>query len=422
MYESFLHFLWRFRRFDAAELLTTQGAPLEILHPGEQNSHAGPDFFNARIRIGNTLWAGNVEIHLRASEWYAHRHNTDPAYENVVLHVVLEEDIPVIRPDGERIPCLTLEKRIPGSLLSRFRMLEQERSAIPCRHFWADTPEIVRLNWLDRMSVERLEHKSEQVNRLFQATGNSWDETIYRLLGRYFGLKINTEPFECLTAGLPLNLLLKHRNNRFQLEAMLFGQAGLLPAGGLEDYPRALAKEYHFLSHKYGLKPMPGDVWKFLRLRPANFPTLRIAQFACLLQHAESLASRMLEIRKLKDLETLMNIQLDGYWLEHYHFGKKSLRRPKSLGAGFIHLLAINAVVPFLFCYGKWKGQEAITNLALDLLEQIPPEKNAALSRWRPLVPAPAHARDTQALLQLHQHWCDARKCLQCSIGNALLK
>lgn len=422
MHESFLHFLWRFRRFDAASLLTTQGEPLEILHPGEHNSHAGPDFFNARIRIGNTLWAGNVEIHLRASEWYAHRHEIDPAYENVVLHVVLEEDAPVIRANGDRIPCLELQQRISEKLYSRFRLLEAERSAVPCRHFWTSTPEIVRINWLDRMSVERLEYKADQVNRLLQSAGNNWDETIFRLLGRYFGLKINTEPFECLVSGLPLNLLLKHRNNRFQLEALLFGQAGMLQAGAAEEYPQSLAREYHFLQHKYGLVPMDGGAWKFLRLRPANFPTLRIAQFACLVQRAENLASRIIEIETLKDLEAFFDIQLDGYWLDHYHFGKGSIRRPKSLGSDFVRLLAINAVIPFTFCYGKWKGRESLTELALHLLEQMPPEKNAALAAWDAFAGAPAHARDTQALLQLKQHWCEARKCLECGIGNALLK
>ena len=296
MQESFLHFIWRWRRFDANNLCSTQGRPIEILHPGEWNHDAGPDFFNARLRIGDTMWAGNVELHVRASEWNAHRHSEDTAYDNVVLHVVLEEDQPIVRPNGERIPCLTLQGRIPPQILENYQRLDQDRAWIPCQNFMQNTPDIVRLNWLDRMLVERLEQKITHIQEILYSTGNHWEETFYRILARSFGLKVNVEPFETLARALPLNILTRHKHELKQMEALLFGQAGLLEGAFEEKHPRALAKEYHFLRHKYGLTPMEASQWKFLRLRPANFPTVRLAQFAALLHRSVHLFSQILEV------------------------------------------------------------------------------------------------------------------------------
>jgi Protein of unknown function (DUF2851) len=266
MRESFLHFLWRWRRFDHQNLYTTQGESLEIQYPGEWNTHAGPDFFNARIRLGETIWAGNVEIHLQASEWLAHSHDSDRAYDNVILHVVLEEDQPVLRTTGERIPCLELKGRIPGRILETYQRLEHERAWIPCQNFFSQTPDIVRLNWLDRLLVERLEQKTAAIEAMLERTGNHWEESFYRLLARNFGLKVNAEPFEALARSLPLTIISRHKNNPWQVEALLFGQAGLLEQPMQEDYPNALAREYRFLRHKYQLMPLSAEQWKFLRL------------------------------------------------------------------------------------------------------------------------------------------------------------
>ncbi|MEO6037512.1 MAG: DUF2851 family protein [Saprospiraceae bacterium] len=423
MPESFLHFLWRWRRFDAQNLLTTQGQTLEILQPGEHNTHAGPDFFNARIRIGDTLWAGNVEIHLQASEWLAHKHQEDPAYDNVVLHVVLEEDQPVFRSgDGSRLPCLLLQGRIPPKLLTTYQRLEHERAWIPCASFFAATPDIIRLNWLDRMLVERLEQKTATITELLIATENHWEVAFYRLLARNFGLKVNAEPFEALARLLPLQVLAKHKNSRLQLEALLFGQAGLLGGPFQEAYPQTLAREYRHLAHKYALTPLVASQWKFLRLRPANFPTVRLAQFAALVHQSAHLFSQVLATDGLRSLENLFTAQPADYWRSHYQFGKESRPNSKTLGRDFVQLLIINTVVPVLFHYGRSKGDGEMQTRALRLLEELPAEKNAVLEDWAALGIRAHQAYQSQALLHLKTRYCDAKRCLECGIGNYILK
>ncbi len=423
MPESFLHFLWRWRRFDAHNLLTTAGQSLEILHPGEHNTHAGPDFFNARIRIGDTLWAGNVEMHLQASEWLAHRHQEDPAYDNVVLHVVLEEDRPIQRRSvGSVLPCLVLQGRIPPLLLATYQRLEHERAWIPCEGFFAATPDIIRLNWLDRVLVERLEQKTAAIADLLVTTGNHWEVAFYQLLARNFGLKVNTEPFEALARSLPLPILAKHKNNPLQVEALLFGQAGLLSGIFAEAYPQILAREYRHLAHKYGLTPLTASQWKFLRLRPANFPTIRLAQFAALVHQSAHLFSQTLETDSLRSLENLFAVQPADYWLTHYQFDKVSHPRSKLLGRDFTHLLIINTIVPFLFHYGHTKGNADFQNRALRLLEELPAEENAVLEAWAALGMPARHAYQSQALLHLKTRYCDAKRCLECGVGNFILK
>ncbi|MBL7829365.1 MAG: DUF2851 family protein [Saprospiraceae bacterium] len=422
MQESFLHFLWRFKRFSTTELLTTQGEQLTIIHPGEWNQHAGPDFFNARVRIGQTTWAGNIEIHVCSSEWYQHRHDTDPAYDNVVLHVVLEADKPVIQRSGLDLPCLELKGRIPPNLLAQYRQLNTDREKIPCANFWKNTPDIIRSNWLDRMLVERLEQKTEQVARYLAMTQNHWEEAFYLLLAANFGLKVNVSPFEMLARSLPLKILSRHRHSLFQLEALLFGQAGMLARDFRDSYPRELKKEFHFLRHKYDLDPLPGDQWKFLRLRPSGFPTIRLAQFAALLQHSERLLAIVKEARNLEELEQVFSVKLQGYWVDHYLFEHQSIARVKQTGKGFRQLLIMNAVVPFLFHYGREMHQDTMLKKALDWLEHLPPESNALLDQWASIGAVPCNAFQSQALLQLKTHWCDDKRCLECGIGNALLR
>ena len=422
MRESFLHFLWRWRRFDARDLATTEGLPIDISHPGEWNIHAGPDFFNARLRIGDTRWAGNVEMHLRASEWLAHGHSGDPAYDNVVLHVVWEEDTPILRAGGERIPCLTLKDRTPSGLLEAYQRLEQERSWVPCQPSIGKAPEIVRLNWLDRLAVERLEQKNAAIEEALRATGNHWEEAFYRSLARTFGLKVNAEPFEALARSLPLLTLARHKNDPAQLEALLFGQAGLLDEPCEEEYPQMLAREYRFLKHKYGLASLPASQWKFLRLRPANFPTIRLAQFAALVHRSAHLLSCVLDARNIRELEHLFSATPGEYWNTHYRFGHPSARREKVPGRDFIRLLIINTVVPFLFHYGKVKSQEQYQKRALALLEELPAERNSMIDNWQAMGIKARNAAHSQALIQLKTMYCTPRRCLECAIGTALLK
>ncbi len=412
MREDFLHFLWRWRRFDAHDLRTTEGQPLEILHPGEPNGHAGPDFFNARIRIAETLW----------SDWMAHRHDLDPAYDNVVLHVVLDEDQQLRRGTGEILPCLVLRPRIPPRLLEKYLRLEHERAWIPCEKTVGAVPEIIRHNWLDRLLIERLEQKTSRVAQVVEAAGQHWEEAFYRLLAHNFGLKVNTEPFEALARQLPLRILAKHKDQLFQLEALLFGQAGFLNDRFTDEYPNALAREYRFLQHKYGLSPLHASQWKFFRLRPSGFPTLRLAQFAALIYRSGQLFSELLDARNTAELEALFSIELSAYWHAHFRFDKSSTRHTRALGREFVHLLLINTVAPVLFHYGQVKGQHHLQDRALRLLEELPPEANTIVDGWSALGQRAGTAAQTQALLHLKTQYCDAKRCLECAIGNAILR
>ncbi len=423
MREDFLHFLWRWRRFDVQDLQTTDGQSLEVVHPGEPNTHAGPDFFNARIRIGDTLWAGNVEMHLRASEWLAHGHDTDRAYDNVVLHVVLDEDEPVLRPDGQRLPCLALRSRIPTGLLEQYHRLMHACEWVPCARHLSDVSAIVKVNWLDRLLVERLQEKTNAVARRVAEADGQWEEAFYRQLAHGFGLKINAETFEALARITPLSLLARHGDNRLQLEALLFGQAGLLEDTPTDDeYAQALAREYQFLRHKYQLRPLAVSQWKFFRLRPTSFPTVRIAQLAALLHRTPRPFAAVLAASEAGDVEQLFDVEAGPYWRTHYRFGKTSPARSKPLSQHFVHLLLINTVAPFLFHFGQSRAISEHQDQALRLLDTLPPEGNAVLERWTALGLKPQNAAQAQALLHLKTRYCQAQRCLTCAIGTALLR
>lgn len=422
MKEDFLHYLWRLRNFDHTHLQTTRGEELIIQLPGMHNPNAGPDFSNARIRIGDMLWAGNVEIHIRASEWYIHQHQTDRAYDNVILHVVFEEDQPVFRQDGTRIPCLELRQRIPPKIFKNYQKMQRNEAWIPCQHRWHEVADLIKNLWLDRVLVERLESKTIDIRRSLQLNKNNWEETFYQFLARGFGVKVNSLPFEQLAKSLPLQLLKKHKNSLFQLEALLFGQAGMLEKELQEAYPARLKKEYDFLKKKYKLQPIPTSIWKFMRMRPANFPTIRIAQFATLIFQSAYLLSKILAARNVKELENMFEVKISNYWQTHYVFGKKSSKRNKSLGKTRVHLLIINTIVPFLFLYGKMKGEEAFCEKALAFLEELDPEQNTIIEEWQKLGIIPDSAYQSQALLQLKNNYCTPKKCLRCSIGHAILK
>lgn len=422
MKEELLHYVWRTKRFDWNHLHTTQGEPIQILYFGDYNTHAGPDFLNARIRIGETTWAGNVEMHLRASEWLRHGHASDKAYENVILHVVLEEDVPIARASGERIPCLEMKTLIAPKLSAKYLELLHSEYWIPCQAQFAQVSEMTRTLWLERLLVERLEQKTAIIAEVLSQNQQHWEETFYQLLARNFGVQVNTEPFELLAKSTPLLLLAKHKNSLMQIEALLFGQAGLLENEFEEDYPKQLKKEYAFLQKKYGLTPIRGESWKFGRLRPASFPTVRIAQFATLIFQSNHLFSKVLAAISVEEIENMLELKLSNYWLTHYRFDKESQKHVKKLGKNMIHLIIINTIAPVLFLYGKWKQEDRYKDRAFALLEQLPPEANQVIEHWKTLGVEPASAYQTQALLQLKKHYCDAKKCLNCAIGNAILQ
>ena len=422
MKENFLHFLWRFRRFDHTDLISTTGEKIEIIHPGEHHNHAGPDFSNARVRINGTQWAGNVEMHLKSSEWCSHNHQNDDAYKNVILHVVMEEDEPVRRKNGDRIPCLEMKKRVPAKLLGTYQKILHNEYWIPCQHQLHAVSDMTKNLWLDRLLVERLERKTENIKSVLLKNKMDWEETFYQFTARNFGLKINVEPFELMARSLPQNILARHKDNLLQIEAMIFGQAGMLEKDFEDDYPNRLKKEYLFLKKKFNLSPINPAMWKFLRLHPGNFPTVRLAQFSKLIHRSVHLFRKILEIETLKEIEDLFSVKLNGYWLTHYTFEKESEKRNKSFGKQAIHLLTINTIVPFLFLYGNEIKEEDYKDKALRLLEELKPEKNSIIKGWENLGVQAESAYQTQALLQLKNEYCDKRRCLDCSIGGAILK
>lgn len=422
MQEDFLHYLWRLKRFDLSELKTTQGESIDIQRAGDYNRHAGPDFTNARIRIGDTLWAGNVEMHLRASDWMRHRHQEDEAYENVILHVVLEEDQPVQRANGEHLPCLELKRRIPHRLSKIYQKLVHNEYWIPCQPQLPGVSLLTRRLWMDRLLVERLEQKTEEIRKMLERNQRNWEETFFQCLARNFGVKVNAEPFEQLARSIPLQLIRRHRHNLLQVEALLFGQAGLLNPSYEDEYPRRLRREYQHLSHMYKLETMEPAAWKFLRLRPANFPTIRLAQLAMLLHQSGQLFSKTLAVQNVKEIEHMFEIHLSNYWKTHYLFDKESKRQTKSLGRSTIHLFVINTIAPFLFFYGRERRADKFQERALQLLEELPPENNHIIRNWKNLDMEPQSAYQSQALLQLKKNYCDQRRCLECAIGNAILK
>jgi len=422
MREDFLHFVWRLRRFRLTELKTTTGQVLEIIHPGQHNHHAGPDFLDARIRIDGTLWAGNVEMHLRSSEWHAHKHQEDPNYNNVILHVVLEEDVVIRHQDGEPIPCLDLRNYLPVGLAKQYLRLLHSEQWVPCQQQLYTVPEITFNLWLDRLLVERLEERTLELEERLDRNGGDWEETFYQSLAWGFGLKVNADPFLMLAESLPLKTLLRHKNSLPQMEALLFGQAGLLEEDFTDEYPQQLQKEYQFLKQKYQLQPLSGNHWKFMRMRPANFPSVRIAQWATLLFRTGQLFSKMLVAQNLREIENAFVVELSNYWQTHFRFDKASKKSSKTLGKARIHLLVINIIAPFIFLYGKKRGADIYQERALRLMEAVPAEHNHILAEWKALGIDAKQAVQSQALLQLKNSYCNEKRCLDCAIGCSILK
>lgn len=422
MKEDFLHYVWKTRRFDLAKLETTAGQKIEIISFGTHNHDAGPDFLNGRLRIGGVEWAGNIEMHLRASEWYVHRHDLDRAYDNVVLHVVLEEDAPVTRRDGTRIPCLVLRSRIPAGLQGSYLELLHSADQIACLPQIGLVPEHVKAMWLDRLLIERLEAKTEVILQELVRNDQDWNAVCYKYIGRCFGLSVNTDAFEMLCHSLDWKILRKHKDQLFQMEALLFGQAGMLDREFVDVYPTRLQKEYAFLRSKYQLAAIPMRAWKFMRMRPANLPSVRIAQFAFFLFKTEFLFSKLLAAQSSKELHAVFELSLHNYWKTHYVFDKESKANQKSLGKSMVDLIIVNGVVPLLFAYGISVGDEDFKDKALGLLQGMRAEQNKITRFWKGVGMDAVTAADSQSLIQLRKRYCDERRCLACGIGNFLLR
>lgn len=422
MTEELLHHIWKFRLFNPFDLKTTHQEAIEIIKVGEHNHHAGPDFFNAKIKIGNISWIGNVEVHIHSNDWEKHHHQSDKAYDNVILHVVYKTNQQIYRANGEPIPTLELKDRIPSSYYQIYQGFKQSNDWIPCEKLVHTVPSILWRSLLDRLLVERLEDRAIQIRNMLALNKMNWEETFYQMLARNFGFKTNAVPFELLSKSLPSIVLAKHKDSLLQVEALLFGQAGFLETHFQDRYPQQLQNEYVFLRQKFKLLPIELHLWKFLRLRPVNFPTIRIAQFAALIHRSSNLFSKIMDAQQMHELVELINVDVSAYWNERYLFEKRTNFRYKKLGEESVHNIIINTVIPFLFVYGKMKGEEAYMEKALSLMEELNGESNSVITRWNALQVNVDKASSTQALLQLKNKYCDRKRCLHCSIGNFLLK
>ncbi|MCC7332403.1 MAG: DUF2851 family protein [Flavobacteriales bacterium] len=422
MSEEFLYYVWTYKLFNTTELKTVQNEALKIIKQGQRNTDSGPDFFNSMIQIDGTTWAGNVEIHVNSSDWYKHKHQSDAAYNNVILHVVYNHDTTVCRANGQPLPTLELKTKIRHEFIDSYSKLINGKSWIPCGNQVKKLDSFVLQNWLDRLVIERLERKSAEIDSILINNKNNWEETFFQLLLKYFGLKVNAEPFYILAKNTPLKIIEKH-NNLLSVEALLFGQAGFLNTDCSDEYHLELKKEYHFLKAKFNLAPLDKSIWKFLRLRPSNFPTIRISQLAYLLTNQPRIFAQILDCSSLPQIQQLFLVKASTYWDEHYQFEKKQIeKKVKNTGQLFINNLIINVVVPIIFSYASATKNETLKSKSILLLEQLLPEKNNIISNFNTLGIRIKNSLQSQALIELKTNYCTQKKCLQCSIGNYLIK
>ncbi len=420
MKEDFLHFLWKNRLYEPVQLITNEKEIVEIIQVGRHNIHAGPDFFDARIRIGKTLWAGNVEIHLKASDWNRHGHQSDPLYQNTILHVVAEYDLSVRNCAGSTIP--TVEIGWPLWIEYNYTSLMQKHDWVNCAsQLNRIDPFRIRF-FLNGLAIERLQKKIASIEVLLHDSKEDWNETFYWFLARSFGFRQNGDPFEMLARSLPLSVIQKHRESIFQLEALLFGQAGLLNESLIQDdSAQSLRNEYEYLSSKYELNSIAGHLWKFMRMHPLNFPTIRIAQFAGILRCSPSLFSSILELKTVDEYRSLFKVEASPYWNTHYTFFKSSKDQPKEMGEESFQLILVNVIVPFLFLYGDRNSKQELKDRALKIMEELPSENNTILRHWASAGIQSFNALESQALLHLHHEYCEPKRCLECSIGQKLV-
>ena len=423
MQETLLHHIWNFKKFDFLNATTQQGQQLIISSVGIHNTtQSGPDFFNAKLKIDDQLWAGNVELHLKSSDWYAHRHEKDPAYDNVILHVVWEHDVEIYRNDGQPIPTLTLKELVSESLLRKAqKLLSNKTKWIACEDEFPLIEEFTLSHWLERMYLERLEEKSNEIERLVEQTQSNWEEVLFLMLAKNFGLNVNGSFFYNALQSLPFNVVLITRHNRFQLEALVFGQCNLLQANEEVFYVNSLLKEYNYLVKKFKLENHSTETPKFFRLRPDNFPTIRLAQFVELYASNSNLFSKIIECTTLQEIETVFKIEVSEFWQTHYSFTSSHKQKKKQLSKAFVTLLIINTIIPLTFFYNKKNGLENTT--IINWMRLLPLELNNITKGYIAIYPSlNANALCSQGLIHMKRNYCDKLKCLNCEIGLKIIK
>lgn len=428
--EQLLHYVWKHKLFPLVELKTTDGKPVEVIDPGLHNHNSGPDFFNAKVKISQTLWVGNVEIHDKSSDWFLHGHDKDQAYDNVVLHVTGKPDVEVMNTAGQYIPQMVLE--VPSTIRENYEELLRTDQYPPCYQI---IPDLTTLNihaWMAALQTERLEQKTEAIIRRVKRMNGSWENAYFLTLARNYGFGINGDTFEEWATHIPFSAIAHHRDKLFQIEAVFMGQAGLLDINAIperyqqealnEGYYAKLRNEYLYLAHKFSLCPMDYKRWKFLRLRPQNFPHIRLSQLANLYYERKTGLSQLVECKDLFSLQSLLSTKVTPYWETHYTFGSISDLNEKNLSPFSMNLLMINTCIPMLFAYGRHSAKEALCNRAFDFLEQLKAENNYIIRLWKECGLTVKNAGDSQALIQLKKEYCDKKECLRCRIGYEYLK
>ena len=418
--EQLLHYVWKHKIFPLKELKTTTGQQVEVIDTGLANTDAGPGFFNAKLKLDGVLWIGNIEIHERSSDWFKHGHHADAGYNSVILHIASEIDTEISRSNGERIPQIQLI--CPEAVRTNYKELLETDSYPPCYRIIPSLPPFTAHSWMTALQMERFEQKATLLNERLKRCQGNWEDAFFITLARNFGFGLNGDAFETWAHQLPFRAVDKHRNDLFQIEAIFFGQAGILEDSDGDGYYLRLKKEYTYLQHKFGLIPMDASLWRFLRLRPANFPHIRIAQLACLYHRAYGLLSRIMETETLQGVRDILKGGTSEYWLTHYTFGGSSPSRPKTLSNTSLDLLIINTVVTFLYAYGLHKGNRVLCARAGSFLEELKAENNYITRMWEQCGMKTSNAADSQALIQLKKEYCDKKKCLYCRIGYEYLK
>lgn len=419
--EDFLHYLWQYKLFDILNIESASKETLEVINAGQHNFNEGPDFLNAQIKIGRQLWAGNVEIHVKSSDWYVHNHETDTAYDNVILHVVWEHDVAIFRKDNSKITTLPLKQYVPQKLLHAYQQLfSKQNTWINCDKHIAKVSQFTLDHWKERLYLERLEHKSTLILNLLKQSNNDWEAVLFKLIAKNFGLKVNGASFFNMANSFDFSIWRKNQSKLINLEALLFGQAHFFDDEFEDPYFISLKKEYQFLQKKYKLQPIFKNDVKFFRLRPSNFPTIRLSQLANLYANQINLFSKIITAKTLNDYYDLFQSSTSTYWETHYSFKSTSKQRVKKITKSFIDLLIINTILPLRFVYQKYIGQPDEAQI-FTIIKTIPSETNAIIHKFAEINIKSSNALESQALIQLKNDYCNKQKCLQCAIGNALL-
>jgi len=421
MKEDYIHYIWLYKKFNFSNLITQQGQSITIVHSGNYLQNSGPDFFNAQIVIGNQKWAGNVEIHIKSSDWYLHQHETDDQYNNVILHVVWEHDAPIFRKDNSEIPVLELKNYVDKEELNKYHSLLSQKTWIYCENQIQQIDAFVFSNWQERLFFERLERKSSVIQTLLQVTDNDWEAVLFCLLAKNFGLNTNGESFLKIAQSISFSVIRKESLELTYLEALLFGQANLLPETAEDNYTKELISWHEYLKIKYKIKSVSFESVEFFKHRPDNFPTIRLAQLSMLYHLHRNLFSKIIEVQSVSEIYTLFEVSVSSYWKTHYNFEKQSPKKEKKLSKSFIDLIIINTLIPIQFAYAVQQGKE-ISEQVIQMVSQLPSEKNAIIDKFKSFGVAAQNAFQSQALLQLKNEYCNSKKCLQCSIGIELIK